>query len=234
MADIVKIEGALKESLLKAPEALLDDREVMRALVGANERAMGPNVVDMRGLAMDRLEGRLGRLEETHQVMIAAACENVSGMHAVHRAALALLDAADFTGFIERLAGPAADAMRLAAVRLVLESRTAPEPGLAGLAAVLCFAEPGYSAAYRALGRGGPARDVVLREVAPGEAELFGADAAGVGSEAAIALDLGPGRLPALLVLGAADPAQFRPGQATDLLSFFGGVVERAMRRYLR
>ena len=48
-----------------------------------------------------------------------------------------------------------------------------------------------------------------------------------------LAIDLGAGRLPAMLLLGSSDPAQFRPGQATDLLVFFGGVVERLLRRWL-
>jgi uncharacterized protein YigA (DUF484 family) len=33
--------------------------------------------------------------------------------------------------------------------------------------------------------------------------------------------------------MGAEDPHQFKPGQGTDLLAFFGGVFERAMRRWL-
>ena len=41
------------------------------------------------------------------------------------------------------------------------------------------------------------------------------------------------GRLPGMLVLGAEDPHQFKPNQGTDLLAFFGGVFERAMRRWL-
>ena len=46
-------------------------------------------------------------------------------------------------------------------------------------------------------------------------------------------LDLGKGRLPAMLVMGAQDPHQFRPSQGTDLLVFFAGVFERQMRRWL-
>ncbi len=33
--------------------------------------------------------------------------------------------------------------------------------------------------------------------------------------------------------LGAEDPHQFRANQGSDLLTFFGGVFERAMRRWL-
>ena len=46
-------------------------------------------------------------------------------------------------------------------------------------------------------------------------------------------LDLGPGRLPGMLALGAEDPHLFAPSQGTDLLTFFAGTVERAIRRWL-
>ena len=46
-------------------------------------------------------------------------------------------------------------------------------------------------------------------------------------------LDFGTGRLPGLLVMGSEDPHQFTPQQGTDLLAFFAGVFERAMRRWL-
>ena len=50
---------------------------------------------------------------------------------------------------------------------------------------------------------------------------------------ALLRLDLGKGRLPGMLVLGAEDPHLFRPTQGSDLLAFFGGVFERMMRRWL-
>ncbi|MEO0391081.1 MAG: DUF484 family protein, partial [Pseudomonadota bacterium] len=52
-------------------------------------------------------------------------------------------------------------------------------------------------------------------------------------SEACLKLDFGTGRLPGLLVMGAEDPHMFSPAQGTDLLSFFAGVFERQMRRWL-
>ena len=56
------IEPDLRDRLLSEPELLLEDRDVMNALIAANERAMGSNIVDLRGIAMERLEARLDRL----------------------------------------------------------------------------------------------------------------------------------------------------------------------------
>jgi uncharacterized protein YigA (DUF484 family) len=233
MTTVDKMQGAVRETILKAPEAVLDDRDVMRALVGANDRAMGENIIDMRGLAMDRLETRLGQLESTHQTVIAAAYENVAGMHAVHRAALALIGAGDFAAFLAALAGDAADAMRVDAVRLMIETADEPEVDLAAGLPELIFAEPGSCAGYLSLGAGRTDRVVTLRAVDPAWTVAYGPGQTDLMSEAVIRIDLGPGRLPAMLLLGASDPVLFQPDQATDLLAFFGGVVEQSMRRWL-
>ncbi len=59
--------------------------------------------------------------------------------------------------------------------------------------------------------RGGPARQVTLRQVRDGNPAIFGAIAGSIRSEACLKLDLGAGRLPGLLVLGSEDPHQFTP-----------------------
>jgi len=82
----------LRAQILSDPALILDDKDVMRALVAASDREMGGNIVDLRGLAMERLEARLDRLEETHRAVIAAAYENLSGTNQVHRAILRMLD----------------------------------------------------------------------------------------------------------------------------------------------
>ena len=71
--------------ILQDPEVILEDPDVMRALVAANERAMGQNIVDLRGVAMERLESRLSRLEDTHRSVIAAAYDNLSGVTSLFR-----------------------------------------------------------------------------------------------------------------------------------------------------
>ena len=52
----------LREKIIANPDVLLEDVAVMRALVGANDDNKGGNVVDLRAIAMDRLEARFDRL----------------------------------------------------------------------------------------------------------------------------------------------------------------------------
>ncbi len=225
-----------RDRILSDPDLILDDRDLMRALITANDRQMGGNIVDMRGIAMERLENRLDRLEDTHRSVIAAAYENLAGTNQIHRAILALLDQTEFTAFLKTLANDVSSTLRVDRVRLVLESAEATEtaaPHVQKLEDVLTVVAPGFVENYITGGRAIPHRQVTLRQVGDGSARIFGADAAWIKSEALLNLDLGKGRLPGLLVMGAEDPHQFRPSQGTDLLTFFGGVFERLMQRWL-
>ena len=52
--------------------------------------------------------------------------------------------------------------------------------------------------------------------------------------EALLPLDLGPGRRPALLLIGSADTGRFNPAQGTDLLRFFGQAFRLVLLSWLR
>lgn len=228
------IEQDVRDRIISDPELLLEDRDVMNALIGANERAMGSNIVDLRGIAMERLESRLDRLEDTHRSVIAAAYENLAGTNQIHRAILQMLDPLSFEDFLKAMGGEVAQTLRVDCVRLVLESvQSAEDPALRRLGDVLFVAEPGFVAEYLTGGRNVPARAVTLRQVLPQSDALYGERAGWIRSEALMRLDFGKGRLPGMLVLGAEDPHLFKPNHGTDLLAFFAGVFERTMRRWL-
>jgi uncharacterized protein len=225
---------ALKESILAQPDLVLEDPDVMRALIEANERSLGSNIVDLRGIAMERLEARLDRLEDTHRSVIAAAYENLAGTNQIHRAVLRLLEPTDFTSFIFDLAGEVAEILHVDATRLVLEGTTrGADPALKRLGHVLSVREPGFVDGYLTQGRDQPTRKVTLRQLREGDTGLYGSDGTWIRSEACLKLDLGTGRLPGLLCLGSEDPHLFSPAQGTDLLTFLTGAVERAIRRWL-
>ncbi len=228
------IEDALREALITSPDIILDDKDIMHALVAANERSMGGNIVDLRGLAMERLEARLDRLEDTHRSVIAAAYENLAGTNQIHRAILRMLDPREFESFLRDLDGPVADILRVDAVRLVLESlQNDDDPTIRRLGDVLSVCEPGFIDNYIARGRKGQVRPVTLRQVHATDESIYGPRGDWIRSEACLKLDFGRGRLPGLLVLGAEDPHMFGPQQGTELLGFFAGVFERQMRRWL-
>ena len=51
-----QMDSHVREKIIADPEVLLEDQDIMRALVAANEKSMGGNIVDLRGIAMERLE----------------------------------------------------------------------------------------------------------------------------------------------------------------------------------
>ena len=234
MSSSPKLDDTLREAIIAKPDALLDDQDVMHALISANEKSMGGNIVDLRGIAMERLEARLDRLEDTHRSVIAAAYENLAGTNQVHRAILRMLDPVDFEVFLRDLGGDVAEILRVDSVVLVLEStQSDDDPVVQRLGDVLRITAPGFADDYVTHGRGGQVRQVTLRQVQAAQKEVYGKAADWIRSEACLKLDFGRGRLPGLLVMGSEDPHQFSPQQGTDLLSFFAGVFERTMRRWL-
>jgi len=228
------IDEKIRETIIAAPERLLEDQDIMRALVAANEQTMGTNIVDLRGIAMERLESRLDRLEDTHRSVIAAAYDNLAGTNQIHRAILRMMEATKFETFLKDLSKDVADILRVDNIRLVLESAsTENEPAINRLGDVLSVAEPGYVEAYVTHGRSTPLRQVTLRQVQPNADSPFAEKAEFIRSEACLVLDFGDGRLPGMLLMGSEDPHQFTQAQGTDLLGFFAGMFERAMRRWL-
>ena len=234
MSSSPKIETDLRAAIIAKPDSVLDDQDVMHALISANERSMGGNIVDLRGIAMERLEARLDRLEDTHRSVIAAAYENLAGTNQIHRAILRMLDPTEFEVFLRDLGGEVAEILRVDAVSLVLESvQHEDDPVVQRMSSVLTVAEPGFIDDYLSVGRANPPRQVTLRQIQNASARLYGESASWIRSEASLRLDFGNGRLPGMLVMGAEDPHQFSPQQGTDLLSFFAGVFERSMRHWL-
>lgn len=225
----VALDPGTRDRLLAEPALILGDRELMRALVAAREAELGENVIDIRGRAMQALEHRLDRLESAHESVISAAYENQAGTQTIHRAVLSLLEPMDFPGFLETLETDVAPILRVETLKLVMESPEDAAPSDTGPLVVLPAGSIGrLIAAGRKAPRGD---DIVLRRASPETLAVHGAE---VRSEALLPLDLGPGRRPALLVMGSRDMGRFSPAQGTDLLRFFAQVFRLVLIGWLR
>ena len=223
----------LREMILRNPERVLSDPDIMSALIHANDAA-NSNVVDLRSIAMARLEQRLDHLQTTHRSVVATVYDNLSGTTQVHRAVLKLIEPTDFVAFLRVVKNDIPHILGIDFTRLILETtQDTPDPSLASLSDILVPAPPGFIQDY--LGRSGvpTGQRVILRQVRPDDDVIYGEAAAWIKSEACLRLGLGPGTLPAMLVLGADDSQQFKATHGTDLLAFFAMVFETTMRRWL-
>ncbi|MBL4874590.1 MAG: DUF484 family protein [Rhodobacteraceae bacterium] len=226
----------LKGEILKDPALILDDPDVMRALLISDDEAKGQNVVDLRGAFVARLEERLNRLEDTHRTVIAAAYDNLAGTNQIHRAILSLLDAETFDDFLLAMKKDTANILAVDVIRLCLESDKAdggtaigPEGPLKET--VVALPVNGVSA-YITGGRNRAAPQVTLRAASNAKDAIFGASNV-VQSEAILRLDLGSNGPQGLVVFGSTDPNRFAADQGTELLAFFAQTVERMLRRWV-
>ena len=225
----------LKGEILKDPALILDDAEVMRALLNSHDEAKGGNVVDLRGAFVARLEERLNRLEDTHRTVIAAAYENLAGTNQIHRAILALLDADNFEDFLQAMKKDVANILAVDVIHLCLESDKADGGKVIGpdgplKETVIALPVTGVSA-YITGGRNRASRPVTLRAAGEAKDAVFGPNN-NVRSEAVLRLDLG-NHLPGLVAFGSSDPKRFSADQGTELLFFFAQILERILRRWV-
>lgn len=238
MTDHAKPQDTIRKQILNDPSQVLEDQAIMRALIEADEEARGKNVVDLRTIALERLEGRLDRLEDTHRHVIASAYDNLASTNQIHRGTLAILEPNTFSEFLKLLEGELAEILNVASTRLVLESPTAKPEMEKNLqkefGSGVCFCTPGAVTEYITHGRSATVRPVTLRAIQDADPILFGEVAHEVTSEALLYLDLGKGNLPAMVVLGSVHTEQFAPQKGTDLLEFFANAFERILRRWLK
>lgn len=228
--------GDLREQIIADPDMVLGDRDIIRALIG-QEAPEGRNIVDLRGVLVDRLEGRLERLAETHRDVVAAAYENLAGTQQVHRAVIAILTPLEFNEFLAALSHDVPNILSLDAIRLCLEGdgliagqALGPKGDLRhSMIGLPLGGRQAYCNELEMSARG----PVILRETTRAGALIYGSDHAAIRSEAVLKLDLGAGKTPAMLVLGSRDAGRFHPEQATDLLGFFGQAFEAVLRRWL-
>ena len=224
----------LKRRILSNAELILADRDLMRALVAASDQVTGDNVVDLRGLAMERLESQLARLEETQSSIIATAYDNLTGMNQIHRSVLKLLEPVTLYGFLTCLRDELPSILRVEALHLLMEKDAHTDaPVLGSLGSLLTLAEQGFINEYLTRGRDSPIRQITLRQTCPDSNAVFNSSTCVIRSEACLALDLGRNRPPGMLVFGSKCSSHFDSTQGTDLLAFFTGTFERILRRLL-
>ena len=235
MDDTIQISD-FRKRILQDPEALLNDREVMRALISASSNNATTNVIDLKSVVLKRLEGRVDEIEGQNSNIISAAYKNISTTFRVHSAILEALEPKTFTEFLNFLKTDWANSLGIDVARLCLEAPSISKDDIPQLQTEfgpsVIFLQEGEIDHYITLGQDNDPRSVTLRQIRKGASNIYSNIAPELRSEALMKLDLGQGNSPGLLLLGSINPDQFLPNMGTDLFVFYGSIFEKVMQRW--
>ncbi len=183
-------------------------------------------VVDLQRAMVARLRTQKQALAAERDALLLTSQSNASVQDKVHRAVLLLLSAGSFEQLIDQVTHELAALLDLDVVTLCVEQDDVRLPAR----------EVG---GVRRLSAGkidsllAPSQTLRLQGDIPGDSEIFGVDAALVGSQALAKLSLSPATPPVLLALGARQIDHFEESQGTDLLRFLAESLERMLRSWL-
>lgn len=218
----------VKQFLRENPDFLIEHPEMLAVLtppaVPGEDRENG--VVDFQRFALERLQGQVASLTDTHGALIATTRSNMSSQSEVHQAALAVLDTTGLEHAVHVVTHEFAPILGLDVVVLGMEwDGPLPSGAAAGGATAL---PPGTVDTML-----GENRKILLRaDGAQGE-PIFGPAAQLVASDALVRMGPGPSGAPMLLAFGSRDAERFHPGQGTELLCFLAETVNRCLERWL-
>ncbi|MBL9034453.1 MAG: DUF484 family protein [Rhodospirillaceae bacterium] len=183
-------------------------------------------VVDLQHFMVERLRQDVAKLRANQDEIIANSRDNLGTQERIHKAVLAMLEAETFEEFIDIITGDLVLLLEVDVVCLCIERTEGynRRPRLEGLELL----EQG--AVDRIMGKG---RQVLLRDEAVGDPEVFGGAAELVRSDALLRLKPSKAAPNALLAFGTRHPGYFHPGQGTELLSFLGRIIEFGIRSWL-
>ncbi|MBM3545654.1 MAG: DUF484 family protein [Alphaproteobacteria bacterium] len=214
------------EYLRRHPDFLLNHPDAVLALM-APGREMSEGVVDLQKVMLDRQRSELGRLKTTQRKLIATNRVNLQTQGRVHSAVLAMIEAPSLEHLVHTVTQDLALILDLDVVAFAVEAADAKITA----GHVLGITRLPASSVDRLIGEG---RDTRLRPEGQGEAEIFGAAAGLVRSDALIRIKVSAEAPVGLIAFGSRRESTFHPSQGTELLAFLARALEISVRSWLR
>ena len=160
------MDDKLREEILAKAHEILNDETLLRALIEASDQNLGSKIVDIRSVAMKKMDGELKKLKRSNQQVIATAYENLVGMKQVHQVVLKLLEHNNFDEFITNLNTEACDILRVDCIRLGLETHASLQNNKhysSNLSGLLDLYPVNFVDTYISQGKNNGTDEVVLR-----------------------------------------------------------------------
>ena len=230
------MEDQLREEILVKAHEILNDETLLRALIEASDKNLGSKIVDLRSVAMQKMDGELKKLKRSNQQVIATAYENLVGMKQVHQVVLKSLEQNNFDEFITNLDTEACNILRVDCIKIGLETHSSlqnNEKYDSKLSKLLDLYPVNFVDTYISQGENNNTDDVILRPTPKGSEQLYGKVSKNLKSEGCIKLKIGNKKIIGILALASKEREKFTAQQGVELLKFMGSVFERRISHWL-
>ena len=230
------MDDQLREEILVKAHEILNDETLLRALIEASDKNLGSKIVDLRSVAMQKMDGELKKLKRSNQHVIATAYENLVGMKQVHQVVLKSLEQNNFDEFITNLDTEACNILRVDCIKIGLETHSSlknNEKYDSKLSKLLDLYPVNFVDTYISQGENNNIDDVILRPTPKGSEQLYGKVSKNLKSEGCIKLRIGNKKIIGILALASKEREKFTAQQGVELLKFMGSVFERRISHWL-
>ena len=226
----------LREEILMQAHEILNDEILLRALIDASDKNLGNKIVDLRSVALQKMDGELKKLKRSNQQVIATAYENLVGMKQVHQVVLKSLEQNNFDEFIKNLNTEVCQILKVDCIRLGLETHSLFENNLKPEVKLIKLQDlfpTNFVDTYISQGKNNGTDDIVLRPTPTGSEQLYGKLSKNLKSEGCIKLRIGNENIVGILALASKEKEKFTAQQGVELLKFMGSVFERRISHWL-
>ena len=230
------MDDQLREEILAKAHEILNDETLLRALIEGSDKNLGSKIVDLRSVAMQKMDGKLKKLKRSNQQVIATAYENLVGMKQVHQVVLKSLEQNNFDEFITNLDTEACNILRVDCIKIGLETHSSlqnNEKYDSKLSKLLDLYPVNFVDTYISQGENNNTDDVILRPTPKGSEQLYGKVSKNLKSEGCIKLRIGNKKIIGILALASKEREKFTAQQGVELLKFMGSVFERRISHWL-
>ena len=230
------MDDKLREEILAKAHEILNDETLLRALIEASDKNLGSKIVDLRSVAMQKMDGELKKLKRSNQQVISTAYENLVGMKQVHQVVLKSLEQNNFDEFITNLDTEACNILRVDCIKIGLETHSSlqnNEKYDSKLSKLLDLYPVNFVDTYISQGENNNIDDVILRPTPKGSEQLYGKVSKNLKSEGCIKLNIGNKKIIGILALASKEREKFTAQQGVELLKFMGSVFERRISHWL-
>ena len=230
------MNNKLREEILAQAHEILNDEILLRALIEASDKNLGDKVVDLRSVAMQKMDGELKKLKRSNQQVIATAYENLVGMKQVHQVVLKSLEKNNFNEFVANLNTEFCQILKVDCIKLILEKNSSIESIVKHAEQVLPPLDLfplNFVTTYISQGNDKDTDEIVLRPTPKGSEQVYGELSKNLKSEGCIKLKIGSENIIGMLAMASKEKEKFTAQQGVELLKFMGSVFERRISHWL-